>query len=83
MYKSHVFPFVRSSSRENWGFSCVNVWDHVQTVHEAEIALKAEMHSIEIVRLGGEGQYDIFIDNVWIGKNPIDGKLTQSMTGVS
>ena len=44
-------------------------------MYEVEIALKAEMNSIEIVRLAGDGQYDIFVDNVWIGKERIDGKL--------
>lgn len=77
IYRSHTFPFVRSSSRESWGFSCINVWEKLLAVYEVEIALKAEMNSIEIVRLAGDGQYDIFVDNVWIGKERIDGKLAK------
>ena len=74
-YNYHTIPFVRSSSRSNWGFSSINAWQHVSTEYEPEIAPYVEMNSIEIVRSGGEEQRDIYIDNVWIGKNPLAGKV--------
>ena len=76
-YTYHTYDFVRLSSRSSWGFSCINVWERIKTEYSAEIGPQVEMNSIEIVRLDGEGQHDIFIDNVWIGKTSIAGKDLQ------
>ena len=76
-YTYHTYDFTRLSPRSSWGFSCINVWERIKTEYSAEIGPRVEMNSIEIVHLNGEGQHDIFIDNVWIGKTPIAGKDLQ------
>ena len=76
-YNYHTFAFSRTASRSNWGFSCINVWDHISEEYAEMDATSVEMNSIEIVRLEGEGEHDIYIDNVWIGKNLLAGKSLQ------
>ena len=78
-YAYHTYAFDRSSARSNWGCSCINVWEKIRTEYEQNSPdvqpTSIDMNKIEIVRLEGEGQHDIFIDNVLIVKNEIPGKV--------
>ena len=76
-YRYHTLSFQRFVPRPEWGFSCINVWEYIETEYD-EIAPNVLMRSIEIVRLeNAEGDRDIYIDEVWIGKTPLVGEFVR------
>ena len=73
-YSTHLYSFIRSSAHLSiWGFSCIDVWSKINEDF-GDQAMSVEMYKIEISRLDGFDE-DVFVDNVWIGKNQLLGKF--------
>ena len=75
-YPRHVYDVDRSSK---WSFLCINVWTKISEEFQ-EKASGVEMLSIEIWR-HWDGS-DVYVDNVWIGKNQLSGKFSVQMSSV-
>lgn len=79
-YSTRRYDFVRTSQLANWGFSCINVWTKISEEFELEAPF-VEMNSIEIERLENSEE-DVYVDNVWIGKNDLTGKAGREGRGL-
>ena len=69
-----IYKFIRGDDLTKWNWACINLLQKLEEYLTESRAKRSRGFWVQYILMRSDGQRDMFVDDIWIGKQDITGK---------